>query len=75
MGITMSDLKDNSAISVVGGFIITKSSLEYFFADKEEVRTNAIKKLILGACLFEAGKVATTLTIAACPHCKHPMIR
>jgi len=74
MGIAMSDLKDNSALSVVGAFLITRSSFEYFFTDKEDVRTNATKKLILGACLFEAGKLLTILTIANCPKCKHPIV-
>ncbi len=70
----MSDLKDNSALSVVGAFIITRSSIEYFCANKEENRTSATKKLILGACLFEVGRVVKTLTIAACPNCKQPIV-
>lgn len=70
MGIAMSDLKDQSALSVVGAFLISRSSFEYFFADKEDLRTNATKKLILGACLFEAGRIVTTLTTVACPVCK-----
>jgi hypothetical protein len=73
MGITMSDLKDQSALGVVGAFLISRSSFEYFFADKEETRTSATKKLILGAVLFEAGRVITTLTLASCPNCKQPI--
>jgi hypothetical protein len=49
MGITMSDLKDKSVLGVVGAFLISRSSFDYFFANKED-RTNAIKKLI--RCLF-----------------------
>jgi hypothetical protein len=73
MGITMSDLKDQSALSVVGAFLISRSSFEYFFADKEEIRTSATKKLILGACLFEAGKIISILALTNCPNCKQPI--
>jgi hypothetical protein len=59
MGIIMSDLNNQSALSVVGAFIISRSSFEYFFADEEDVRNKAIKKLILGAILFETGKMVT----------------
>ncbi len=58
MGIVMSDLKDNSALSVVGGFLITSASFEYFFADKED-RAQAIKRLIIGACLYDLGRIIT----------------
>jgi hypothetical protein len=61
MGITLSDLKDKSAFSVVGSFIITKSSFEYFLSNKEEDRKNAINKLIIGAFLVEGGKLLITL--------------
>jgi len=73
MGIAMSDLKDQSALSVVGAFLISKSSFEYFFADKEDIRTSATKKLILGAVLVEAGRIVTTMTLTACPNCKQPI--
>lgn len=66
----MSDLRDNSALTVVGAFIISRASFEYFFADREETRNNSIKKLVIGAALFEAGKFVTATTIAACPNCK-----
>jgi hypothetical protein len=72
MGIAMSDLKDNSALSVVGAFLITQSSFEYFFANKEDVRTSATKKLIIGACLFEAGKALNMLT--TCSNCKQQIV-
>ena len=67
MGIVPSDLKNNSALCAVGAFIITRTSFDYFFANREEERTNALKKLIIGAFLFEAGKIITTTTLTTCP--------
>lgn len=53
MGITHSDLKNTSAFSTVGSFIVSKSSLDYIFSNNNEERRNAIKYMILGAILIE----------------------
>jgi hypothetical protein len=57
MGITTSELKDTSALQVVGSFIISQSSVEclWYLHDKE-TRNNSIKKLVIGAVLYETGK-------------------
>ncbi len=52
----MSDLKDTSALQVVGSFIISQSSTEYFFSDDNDKRNNAVMKLVAGAVLYETGK-------------------
>jgi hypothetical protein len=62
MGISMSDLKDHSAFSVVGAFIVTRSSFEYVFATNEEDRNRCITKMIIGACLFEMGSVRNLIS-------------
>lgn len=73
MGIVMSDLTDQSALCVIGAFLISRSSFEYFFTDREEIRVNATKKMILGAVLFEAGKIITALTPTPTPISNKPV--
>jgi len=61
MGISSSSLSENSALVVVGGFLITNASFNYAWGSNMEGKAHAVKLMVLGAVMCDLGKRLNTI--------------